>query len=180
MQRSQLLLAGMVLLGGCASVPPPAPVSLINSLSFDNPMTGMRDGLRSAWPLARLSQTRETFPLAQVRQCDPTGVCSWGVLSAQRQFGSVRRIAGGVALMLDLNVDVDRSQQRSGPEQYGAMTIPSDVGALHATRRVRREVVLPFGTIERIDLDYGIRFELCAMRLDDAGQPIDACAIPYF
>jgi hypothetical protein len=172
--------AAMLLLAGCASAPQEAPVSLINSLSFDNPMSGMRDGLRSAWPLTALSHARENFPLAQVRQCASAGVCSWGVLSAHRSFGKVRRIAGGVAVELDLEVDVDRSQSVARSEQVGAMSIPADVGALHARRRVQHEVVLPFGKVERIDLDYGIRFELCAFRLDAARQPMEQCEIPYF
>jgi hypothetical protein len=172
--------AAIVLLAGCASTPPDAPVSLINSLSYTNPMSGMRDGLRSAWPLTSLSHARENFPLAQVRQCDLAGVCSWGVLSAHRSFGKVRPIEGGVAVELDLEVDVDRSQAVNRAEQAGAMSIPADVGALQAKRRVQREVVLPFGKVERIDLDYGIRFELCAFRLDAARQPMEQCEIPYF
>lgn len=172
--------AALALLAGCASVPSDAPVSLINSLSFDNPMSGMRDGLRSAWPLGSLSHARENFPLAQVRQCDLAGLCSWGVLSAHRRFGKVRQTESGVVVELDLEVDVDRSQKTVGPDQAAAMTIPPDVGALQAKRHVQREVVLPFGKVERIDLDYGIRFELCAFRLDAARQPVEQCQIPYF
>lgn len=180
MRPFRLACAAAMLLSACASAPPEAPVSLINSLSFDNPMSGMRDGLRSAWPLTALGHARENFPLAQVRQCDLAGVCNWGVLSAHRSFGKVRRIEGGVALALDLEVDVDRSQNVARPEQHGAMTIPADVGALKARRHVQREIVLPFGKVERIDLDYGIRFELCAFRLDAARQPVEQCEIPYF
>lgn len=180
MRSLSLVCAAVFSLAGCASVPPDAPVSLINSLSFDNPMSGMRDGLRSAWPLGSLSHAREDFPLAQVRQCDLAGLCSWGVLSAHRRFGKVRRTETGVVVELDLEVDVDRSQTAARPEQNAAMTIPPDVGALQAKRHVQRELVLPYGQIERIDLDYGIRFELCAFRLDAARQPVEQCAIPYF
>jgi len=180
MRSLSLVCAAAFALAGCATVPPDAPVSLINSLSFVNPMSGMRDGLRSAWPLGSLSHAREHFPLAQVRQCDLAGLCSWGVLSAHRRFGKVRQTESGVVVELDLDVDVDRSQTAARPEQNAAMTIPPDVGALQAKRHVERELVLPYGHIERIDLDYGIRFELCAFRLDAARQPVEQCAIPYF
>jgi hypothetical protein len=174
-----LSAAVLLALAGCASAPQEAPVSLINSLSFDNALSGKRDGLRSAWPLDKLAQSTEHFPLAQVKQCDSAGLCSWGVLDARRRFGAVRRVEGGVAVELDLMVDVDRSQQVARAEQNGGMTIPADVGALKAKRAIKREVVLPYGKVERIELDYGIRFELCAFRLDAARKPVEQCDIPY-
>ncbi|HEY0063587.1 MAG TPA: hypothetical protein VGC21_15825 [Telluria sp.] len=177
---SSACAVAVLVLSGCASTPPAPPVSLINSLSFDNPMTGKRDGLRSAWPLHSLAGSSERFPLAQVRQCDAAGVCSWGVLDAQRSFGKVTPVEGGVEVELDLLVNVDRRQQVARAEQNGGMTIPADVAALEAKRRVQRTLTLPFGKVESIALDFGIRFELCAFRLDGAGKPLEQCALPYF
>ncbi|SHH20889.1 hypothetical protein [Massilia sp. CF038] len=167
-------------LAGCASAPPDPPVSLINSLSFDNPMSGKRDGLRSAWPVHSLTGSSEHFPLAQLRQCDAAGNCSWGVLRAQRSFGTVRAVDGGVSLELDLMVDVDRSQHAATPQQNGSMTIPANVGALQARQHVQRALFLPYGKVETITLDFGVRFDLCAFRLDAARQPTDQCDLPYF
>lgn len=176
-----LSCAAVLALAGCAGVPQEPPVSIINSLSYDNAMSGKRDGLRSAWPLDGLAQSTEHFPLAQVKQCDSAGtVCSWGVLNARRNYGKVRKVEGGVAVELDLLVDVDRSQQVARPEQNGGMTIPADVGALQAKRHIKRDIVLEYGKVQRIDLDYGIRFELCAFRFDGARQPMEQCDIAYF
>jgi len=184
MRRFAYLPAAVLLaLAGCASVPQDsAPtVSVINSLSFDNAMSGKRDGLRSAWPLDALRLSTEHFPLSQVKLCDQNGAaCSWGVLKARRSFGNVRKVPGGVALEVDVTVDVDRSQQANSELQNGAMTIPADVGALRAKRHVTRELVLEYGVVQRIDFDFGIRYELCALRLDVAREPIDKCEIAYF
>lgn len=175
-----LSTAFLLALAGCAGVPQDPPVSVINSLSWDNAMSGKRDGLRSAWPLDGLPNATEHFPLAQIKQCDSAGVCSWGVLNARRTIGKTRKVAGGVAVELDLVVDVDRSQQVARPDQNGSMTIPADVGALQAKKRLQREVVLEFGKVQRIELDYGIRFEMCAFRFDAARQPMEQCEIAYF
>lgn len=175
--------AALLALAGCACVAPePAiTVSVINSLSFDNALTGKRDGLRSAWPMDTLARTTEHFPLAQVKQCGASSaVCNWGVLNARRTFGSVKKVEGGVALELDLLVDVDRSQLVNRMDQNASMTIPADVGALKASRSVKRKLVLEYGTIHKIPLDFGISFELCALRLDAARQPMDKCELAYF
>lgn len=173
--------AALLVLAGCASVPPAgAPtVSIVNSLSFTNALSGKRDGLRSAWPMHQLAQTTEKFPLAQIKQCDPAGVCSWGVLSAKRTFGQVRSLPDGVALAVELVVDVERSQRAHGNGQNAAMTIPADVAALQLKRSVKRDLVLEFGKVERIELEHGISYALCALRLDAERQPLDTCAIDY-
>jgi hypothetical protein len=176
---SALCAAGLLVLAGCAATPPSPPISVINSLSFEHALTGKPDGLRSAWPLGGLANSTENFPMAQIKQCDASGAaCKWGVLKARRSFGAARAVEGGVMLELDLLVEVDRSGAVAKPEQ-GALTIPSDVGALQLKRQVKRDVMLPFGKVERIELEYGIRFELCAYRLDGARQPVEECAIPY-
>lgn len=174
--------AFLLTLAGCASVrqADTPTVSVINSLSFDNAVTGRRDGLRSAWPLDSLNRATEHFPLAQVKQCDTAGVCSWGVLKSQRSFSKVRQVPGGVALEVDVQVEVDRSLQADHMNLSAAVTIPADVGALQSKVRVKREVVLEFGKVERIDFDFGIRYELCALRLDAARKPVDTCPIAYF
>ena len=176
------LTAMFGLMAGCTSVPPAdAPaVSIVNSISFSNAMSGKRDGLRSAWPMDQLAQTTERFPLAQIKQCDKAGAaCSWGVLSASRTFGKVRPVAAGVALSFQLVLDVDRSHRAHGKDLNAAMTIPADVPALQLKRTIAREVVLEYGKVQRIEVDHGISFELCALRLDAARQPLDKCEIDY-
>lgn len=177
-----LSLATLLALAGCAQAPkasPPPVVSVINSLSFTNAMTGKRDGLRSAWPMTQLPNSSELFPMAQVKQCDAAGACSWGVMRAQRSIGKVRQVDGGVALDVELELDVDRSQRVRRPDQDAAMTIPADVSALQAKRTLKKEVMLEYGKVQRFDFDFGIAFELCALRLDAAEQPVDQCDIPY-
>lgn len=173
--------AALLVLAGCASIPPAAvpTVSIVNSLSFTNAMSGKRDGLRTAWPMHQLAQTTEQFPLAQIKQCDAGGACSWGVLKAKRTFGKVRALPNGVALAFDLVLDVERSQRAHGKGQNAAMTIPADVAALQLQRSVQRDVVLEYGKVQRVELEHGISYELCALRLDVQGQPLDTCAIDY-
>lgn len=169
-------------LSGCATQPASdAPaVSIINSLSFDHAMISKRDGLRSAWPMATLSGTTEHFPLAQIKQCDSAGLCRWGVLDAKRRFGAVGMTPEGVVAEVEVDIHVDRSQHAKRTGLNAAMTIPADVAALQAKRTEKREVVLPFGKVVRMDFDHGIRYELCALRLDAARQSLDKCEIPYF
>ena len=176
------LVMAMLALSGCASTPAPdAPaISIINSLSFDHAMSGKRDGLRTAWPMDRLAGSSEHFPLAQVKRCDATGVCRWGVLDASRRFGAVRLVPDGVAAQVEVMVHVDRSQQAQRTGLNAAMTIPADVAALQTRRTEKREVVLPFGKVVSIEFEHGIRYELCALRLDAARKHIDKCDIAYF
>lgn len=178
--------AALLAVAGCAATPDPHDparaghtVSLVNSLSWTNAVSGKPDALRTAWPLSGLAQHTEQFPLAQVRQCDAAGTCSWGVLKAKRTLSAPRYVAGGVAVDVDLTIDVDRSHEALQGGETVAMAIPADVAALTARRTVRTSLVLQYGQVQRIDLDYGIGYALCAQRLDQAGQPADDCAIPF-
>jgi hypothetical protein len=174
--------AGLLVLAGCTSVPPAATpaVSIVNSLGFTNAMTGKRDGLRSAWPMDQLAQSTERFPLALVKQCEQgAALCSWGVLNAQRTVGKVRPMPSGVMLEYELVLDLARSQRVHGKEQNAALTIPADVPALQMKRTVKREVVLEYGKVQRVELEPGISYALCALRLDAERKPIDTCAIDY-
>lgn len=182
-----LSAAALLSLAGCVSLPGPndparqqQTVSLVNSLTWTNAMTGKGDGLRSAWPLAELVQHTEHFPLAQVKRCDEVAsTCSWGVLKARRTVGQTTYVPGGVALDLEVVVEVDRTQEVRRAGQNLAMTIPADVSALRARRDVRQALVLEYGKVHHIDFDFGIGFDLCLLRLDAARQPIDKCEIPY-
>lgn len=154
-------------------------MQVVNVLSWDNALSGKRDGLRSAWPLHRLRGHGEEFPLAQVKQCQGT-VCSWGVLKAGRTIRLARATEQGVRVDLVLDVDVARNHaQRTGPQQ-AAVNIPADMPALAAQRHVERSVDLTYGKPIRIDFDFGIAYDLCAERLDGAGKPVDTCPLPYF
>lgn len=172
----------MLALTACATKPAPdAPaISIVNSLSFDHAIISKRDGLRSAWPMTSLSGATEHFPLAQIKQCDSANVCRWGVLDAKRRFGAVRLTPEGVMAEVEVDISVDRSQLVKRPGLSAAMTIPADVATLQTKRSEKREVLLPFGKVVRIDFDHGIRYELCALRIDAARQSVDKCDIPYF
>jgi hypothetical protein len=173
-----LAAAALLALAGCASVAPDAApaVSVINSLTYDNAISGQRDGERTAWPLAGLARSSEPFPMAQVKQCDADGArCSWGVMKAQRSFGKVTLVPGGVSVELEVAVEVDRSLRNKNSEQDTTMTIPANVGALQAKRVQKRSMVLEFGKVTRIDFNYGISYEVCAQR-----QALDQCALSAF
>ncbi len=170
--------AGSTAAGGAADSA--TTISVINSLSFDNAMTGKRDGLRSAWPAATLANSEEQFPIAQITQCDKAApACSWGVLKAHRSMGKVQPVPGGVLLEVELVINVDRSQHAKGKDQDATLTIPADVVALKNATKLRRSVELKYGAVTRFDMGYGISYELCALRLDAARQPLDKCDVNY-
>lgn len=155
-------------------------VSLVNSLTWTNPLTGKRDGLRSSWPLKTLSGRDELFPLAQLKQCDPAGeACAWGVMSAHRTVSKFHYLPAGVALELALMIDIDRSQEVHQPEFNAAMTIPIDVAALRSKKQIQRTLTLQYGKAQHIDFEHGVRFEVCVLRYDAAGRALDVCDIPY-
>jgi hypothetical protein len=174
-------LAALVALGGCAGVGPGAgtTVSVVNNLSFDNAMTGKRDGLRSAWPATALAGSSEQFPMAQIKQCEPGGACSWGVLKAHRRFGKVQPVADGVMVEVEVALEVDRSLRAKGRDLDATLTIPADVGALQANMRQTRSMTLKYGEVARMDFKYGISYELCALRIDAARLPVDRCEVAY-
>lgn len=181
---SFIALAASLTMAGCASITAPSAdspsISIVNTLSFDHAMTGKRDGVRTAWPMEKLGGTTEHFPLAQVKQCDAVGACKWGVLDARRRFKTLRPGADGVTAQIEVTVSVDRSQQADRQGLDAAMTIPADVGALQSRRTDKREVMLPFGKVVRIDFEHGIRYELCAQRMNAARQMLDKCPLDYF
>jgi hypothetical protein len=184
------LCAAALLLAGCATrLDPNDParagqsVSFVNSLGWTHALSGKPDGMRTAWPLdaMRSEALTEEFPLAQVKQCDATGaICRWGIVKARRTAGPARFVPGGVALELELAVNVDRHQEVRRPDLKLAMSIPVDVSALRSERVVKRALVLEYGIVHQIELDYGISFKACVQRLDAARQPVDQCAIAYF
>jgi hypothetical protein len=159
-------------------------VSVINAMTWTNPLSGKPDGVRTTWPLAQLAGHEEIFPLAQINNCPQKAgaaavPCAWGVLSASRNIKRYDYINGGVTLDLDLLVDVHRRQQDRRRNFHTSMAIPNDVTALQYRKAMQNGVALPYGKVYRIDLEYGLRFEICAQRLDQAGRALDKCDIPY-
>ena len=176
-----LTLLALLALGGCASVPSDAPqVTIVNSFSYDNAITGTRDGLRSAWVLQGVAGTKENYPLAQVKQCDKEGAaCSWGVLKSERKFGSAKQVANGVELEFSIWISVERYQGMKTTLVSTKMKIPDDVPALQARRIEKRSLLLEYGKVARIDLDFGIAYEVCAQRTDAALKPLDECPVTF-
>ena len=176
----------LFVLGGSASAPeqaaapsaPPPKVSLVDSLSFTNAMSGQPDALNVARPLAANEAQTDYFPMAQLKQCE-TDVpqCRWGVVNAQRKVNQARIADGSVALQLEVTVDVDRRQKVDRPDYAMAMAIPSDIPVLQANRIVKQDVVLEYGKVMRIEFPFGMVYQVCAMRMDPAGLAIDQCDI---
>jgi hypothetical protein len=44
---------------------------------------------------------------------------------------------------------------------------------------LQESISLPYGKVYRVDMDYGVKYALCAQRVDAAGKPLDQCDIPY-
>ena len=155
-------------------------VSMVNSLTWINPMTGKRDGLRSSWQLKAQKGEDEVFPLAQIKQCAADGTsCAWGVMSAHRTLRRFAYAPDGVALDLGLYFDIDRRQEIHRGSFNAAMAIPSDVAALRWRKDELRTLNLKYGKVERIEFEHGVRFEVCVLRYDAAGRALDICEIPY-
>jgi len=185
--KLSLPILTVAMLSGCSMMRNPhdparskETVTVINALTWTNPMSGKRDGIRTAWPLAQLANHEEIFPLAQIKQCDSAALpCKWGVLSAARSITRYEYIAGGVTLDVGLVVDVHRRQQDRRRNFHTSMAIPADVPALSYQKKEKEGVVLPYGRVYRVDMEYGIRYEICAQRVDAAGRALDKCDIPY-
>ena len=187
-QRFPLAAACALALSGCAalsgadhSVQSKPYVSVVNSLSWTNPMTGKLDGVRTAWPGATLRRHVEPFPLAQIKQCDEAGAaCAWGVMNAGRTLTKLGDLPNGVTFELEVSVDIARQQEIHRPDFNGSMKIPSDVAALQAHRVVKQVIGLEYGKVQRIAFEHGVTYAVCAARHDAARQALDVCDIPFF
>lgn len=177
--------AGAVLALSACSTPPGALtkdgqyVSVVHSLNWTNGVTGKRDGARSSWPLAGLRNHEEAFPLAQIKQCDEAGACAFGIMRAHRTVSTWSHVPGGIKLDLVLDIEIDRSGRARQPGFNTAMKIPADVAALRWNGEVKRSFMLVFGQVQHVDFDYGISFDVCALRYDAEGQALDVCDILY-
>jgi hypothetical protein len=172
-----LTAATLLVLAGCASTPQDTtPASIVNVLSFDNAMSGKRDAIQTNAPVESLANSSASIGLGQIKQCGAPGTpCQWGILKAKRSFGKVSKVPNGVAVEVDVMVDVNRTHKAEGSDRI-AMAIPSHVSALQATQSQKRTMVLPYGQVHRMDFKYGVGYELCAVRLDAKREPLDKCA----
>jgi hypothetical protein len=178
-------LAGL-LLSGCAMWRNPndparnkQSVVVVNSMTWPHAASGKQDGTRTVWQLEQLDNNEEIFPLAQIKHCPDALPCAWGVLSASRNITRYHYEPGGVMLELGLNVDVHRRQQDRRRNFHTSIAVPSDVPAISFQRVLQESVSLPYGKVYRVDMDYGITYQLCAQRVDAAGKALDKCDIPY-
>jgi len=180
-----LPLAG-VLLSGCAMWRNPNDparnkqyVVVVNSMTWPNATSGKLDGTRTTWPLQELSNNEEIFPLAQVKHCPDALPCAWGVLLSSRNITRYSYEPGGVSLELAMKVDVHRRQQDRRRNFSTSIAVPADVPAISYQRVLQESVSLPYGKVYRVDMDYGITYQICAQRVDAAGRAVDKCDIPY-
>jgi len=178
-------LSAVLLLSACASLGHDDPareqlsVSVVNSLSWTNPLSGKRDGARTSWPLLSAGGMQEFFPLAQLRQCQPDASCAWGVMRAERSVAGIRYLPSGLEFDLALAVDVARHQHVEQAAFSAAMTIPSDVAALQSQRQLHQHVQLQYGQVQHIALEFGVAYDICVRRIDAAGRALDNCDIPF-
>lgn len=189
MQRILILstfAASTLLLSACAGLDTPAglqpgqTVAIVNSLSWDNPLSGKRDGVRTSWPIKDGKVAAEYFPLAQLKQCEAGGnACAWGVMRAKRSAPTLAYAEGGVDVALSVSMEVARRQDARQGETQTAMAIPQDVAALSGKRQVQPSWKLKYGKVEQVELDYGVRYQMCVQRYDAAGKAIDTCDIPF-
>lgn len=172
-----LTATALLVLAGCVTAPQDTtPASIINVLTFDNAMTGKRDAIQTNAPVDTLANSSASIGLGQIKQCGAPGApCQWGILKAKRSFGKVTRAPNGVSVEVDVMVDVNRAHKAEGTDRL-AMAIPSHVKALQSTQNQKRTMVLEYGKVERLNFNYGVGYELCAVRLDAQREPIDKCA----
>jgi len=101
------------------------------------------------------------------------------VLLASRNVTRYTYERGGVTLDLGLNVDVHRRQQDRRRNFHTSIAVPADVPALSYQHVLQETVSLPYGKVYRVEMDYGVTYQLCAQRIDAAGRAVDKCDIPY-
>lgn len=184
-QKVAVLAAASLALSACAGMgaapglPAGQTVSLVNSLNWVNPVDGKRDGVRTSWPLKDSRLADEFFPLAQLKQCDSKGQCAFGVMRAQRSVPGFVYAEGGVNVTFTLDIDVARRQAARQGETQTAMAIPKDVPALSSRQDIKRTFGLKYGKVEQVELEHGVRYQLCAQRHDTSGKAIDVCDIPF-
>ncbi|MDN2711704.1 hypothetical protein O0880_19975 [Janthinobacterium sp. SUN118] len=177
---SAMLLSACAALGTPTGLQPGQTVAVVNSLSWENPLTGKRDGVRTSWPIKDGKIAAEYFPLAQLKRCEAAGqACAWGVMRAQRSAPVLAYADGGVDVTLTVSIEVARRQEARQGEVQTAMAIPQDVAALAGKQQVQPSWKLKYGKVEQVDLDYGVRYQVCVQRYDAAGKVIDTCAIPF-
>ena len=177
---ASLLLSACAATGTPAGLQPGQTVAIVNSLSWDNPLSGKRDGVRTSWPVKDGKIAAEYFPLAQLKQCDAGGKeCAWGVMRAQRSAPKLAYADGGVEVALSVSMDVARRQDARQGETQTAMAIPQDVAALAGSKQVQPRWTLQYGKVQQVELDYGVRYQMCVQRYDAAGKAIDSCDIPF-
>ena len=100
-------------------------------------------------------------------------------MRAQRGAPTLAYVDGGVDLAVSVSIDVARRQDARQGETQTAMAIPQDVAALSGKQRVQPGWKLRYGKVEQVELDYGVRYQVCVQRYDAAGKVIDTCAIPF-
>lgn len=184
--KLSLVAAAALSMSACVSLSTPPgleygqTVALVNSLSWINPLSGKRDGVRTSWPIKHGKVAAEYFPLSQLKRCTAQDKqCAWGVMRAQRSAPSFAYAEGGVNMTFALAIDVARRQEARQGEVQTAMAIPSDVPALSGKQQVQHVIGLKYGKVEQIELDYGVRYQVCAQRHGADGKAIDKCEIPF-
>lgn len=176
-------LIAVLALCGCAVQHDPArrqqAASLVDSLSWIDAVSGMRDAHRGVWPVDKLGTHTERFPLFQVKRCDAAGLCSWGVVDARRTLSGARYVEGGVALDVEVTLNIDRRHESSLKGEKIVVAIPSDVAALQDKRTQKKALVLQYGKVERVVISDGVSYDLCVQRFDASRKPVEECPIPY-
>ena len=173
------LAATGLLLSACASLGTPVglqagqTVAVVNSLSWDNPLTGKRDGVRTSWPIKNGKIAPEYFPLAQLKQCEAGGKpCAWGVMRAQRGAPTLSYADGGVDLAVNVSIDVARRQDARQGETQTAMAIPAGCGRADwaATGAAQLEIEVRKGRAGRARLRRALPGVRAALRCGRQGH----------
>ncbi len=179
-------IAAALFLSGCGLLQSPHDpsrqgqyVTVVNSLEWNNPLSGKRDAVRTAWPAGALNHHREWFPLAQLKQCDAAGVCAWGVLNANRTLSARDYQPGAIVLKLEVQADIARQQEVHRAGYDALLRIPSDVPALEARKATSEELTMAYGKLHVVDLGHGVNLRVCAARHQADGKALDQCAINY-
>ena len=75
------------------------------------------------------------------------------------------------------------SASNSGNDQAMRLAAASGdarvMAALSGRQQVQPSWKLKYGKVEQVELDYGVRYQVCAQRYDASGKAIDTCEIPF-
>jgi hypothetical protein len=177
--RPILLLAAVIALSGCAALEQRAQrdnITIVNAVSWPDSVDGTPHRERARLTLTEAHGRTEHYPLMQIKSCKEGGRdCVWGVARVDGTIRVRNVTPGQVDLSVAMNVDIARRQEVALPGFSMMLELPKDITAFSHQRKLTHDLSLAYGKVQQIDLDYGMKLDLCVARNGADGKPADAC-----